>query len=132
MTNVRTNMFIASWLCIILASGLVFTGAMGLVVGAPIGLAGAILLLFAIARVDEPTPMSEKAIGEWAPEGVEMPEGVGGSVMFRVDTTLDDPIKTSILCGNCGEVTWKDGKRPSNFTCPACETELWDHPEEEE
>jgi len=131
MSNVRTNMFIASWICIILASGLVFTGAMGVAVGAPIGLAGAALLLFAIGRVDEPTPMSEKAIDEWAPEGMEMPEGTGGSVMFRVDTTLDDPIKTSILCGSCGEVTWQDGKRPPHFTCPACDTELWDHPEEE-
>ena len=30
-----------------------------------------------------------------------------GRPMFRIDTTLDDPIRTSILCGRCAEITWK-------------------------
>ena len=42
------------------------------------------------------------------------------------------PIRTSVLCGSCGELTWLDGKRPSRFTCAECDTELWNHPDEEE
>ena len=90
------------------------------------------MFLLAFVRVEEPKPMSEKEIQDWIPEVGKLPEGAEGSVMYRVDTTLDDPIRTSVLCGRCGELTWTDGKRPRKFSCPNCDTLLWDKPEEEE
>jgi transposase len=50
--------------------------------------------------------------------------------MFRIDTTLDEPIRTSILCGRCANIEWVEGKKPKNFTCPSCGTELWVSEEE--
>ena len=52
-----------------------------------------------------------------------------GRFMFRVDVTLDDPIRSSILCGACGHVHVQDGSKPSSFTCPNCSVALW-HEEE--
>jgi len=116
----------------ILSSGIIFANPAYIAIGAPIGLAGAIMFLLAFVRVEEPKPMSEKEIQDWIPEVGKLPEGAEGSVMYRVDTTLDDPIRTSVLCGRCGELTWTDGKRPRKFSCPNCDTLLWDKPEEEE
>lgn len=130
--NVRANLFIASWLCLIIASGVVFANPSYIAVGAPIGLAGAVMFLLAFSRVEEPKPMSEKEIREWTPEAGELPEGAEGSVMYRIDTTLDEPIRTSVLCGKCGELTWVDGQRPQTFICDGCDTMLWDKPEDEE
>ena len=33
--------------------------------------------------------------------------------MYRVDVTIDEPKKTTILCGPCGVVTELDGDRPT-------------------
>ncbi len=94
-------------------------------------IAGSVLFVAALARIDEPRSMSEKQIREWLPDSGVLPEGAEGSIMYRVDTTLDEPIKTSILCGGCGEMTMKDGARPQTFICPGCDKMLWDEPEEE-
>ena len=50
--------------------------------------------------------------------------------MFRIDTTLDEPIRTSILCGRCAEITWIEGRKPKTFTCPSCGIDLWKSEEE--
>jgi len=60
---------------------------------------GSLMLVWAISMKEEPRGMSEHDISEWAPEAETMNPGAGGSVMYRVDTTLDDPVRTSILCG---------------------------------
>ena len=130
--NIRNNLFIASWLCILLSSGIIFADPAYIAIGAPIGLAGAVMFLLAFVRVEEPKPMSEKDIRDWIPEVGELPDGAEGSVMYRIDTTLDDPIRTSVLCGKCGELTWADGKRPLTFICPNCQTLLWEKTEDEE
>ncbi|RZD52011.1 MAG: hypothetical protein CXT67_07320 [Methanobacteriota archaeon] len=125
-------MFIAAWLCMILASGVIFASPAYIAIGAPIGLAGAVLFMLAFARVEEPKPMSKKDIREWSPDVGELPKGAEGSIMYRIDTTLDEPVRTSVLCGKCGELTWTEGKRPQIFTCPGCDTLLWDKPEDDE
>ena len=76
--------------------------------------------------------MSKKDIRNWSPDVGELPKGAEGSIMYRIDTTLDEPVRTSVLCGKCGELTWSDGKRPQIFTCPGCDTLLWDNPEDDE
>ncbi|MBT5593252.1 MAG: hypothetical protein HOJ55_05330, partial [Euryarchaeota archaeon] len=51
-------------------------------------------------------------------------------IMYRVDVTIDEPKKTTILCGPCGTVTEIDGDRPSEFTCPSCNRQLYVNEEE--
>ncbi len=130
--NTRANLFIASWLCLFTASGVVFANPSYIAVGAPIGLAGAVMFLLAYSRVEEPRPMSEKDIQEWEPDAGELPQGAEGSIMYRIDTTLDEPIRTSVLCGKCGQVSWVDGARPQTFICGGCDTMLWDKPEDDD
>ena len=64
----------------------------------------------------------------WAHHGCMEEEAIIGQE-YRVDVTLDEPIRTSILCGVCGHVEVLDGSRPSAFTCPSCSTSLWDEEE---
>ena len=53
-----------------------------------------------------------------------------GRVMYRVDVTLDEPIRSTIVCGPCGNVVVQDGPRPPTFTCPKCSVMLWELEEE--
>jgi hypothetical protein len=64
----------------------------------------------------------------WAPERATMPDA--GRVMYRVDSTLDEPIRTSVLCGRCANLEWIDGLKPTIFQCPGCKTILWNSEEE--
>ena len=131
MQHLRTNLFIASWTLILLAAGISvgLPGASGLAIAAPMGIVGSLMLIWAISIRDEPKGMSEKEISKWTPEADPLPPGAGGSVMFRVDTTLDDPIRTSILCGSCGHLEWMDGRKPPTYTCAGCGLELWEEEE---
>jgi transposase len=52
-----------------------------------------------------------------------MPEA--GRVMYRVDTTIDEPITTSILCGACAHIEVVKGKKPQTYTCVSCQKFLW-------
>ena len=69
-----------------------------------------------------------RAHDSWTPDASLMSDA--GRPMFRIDTTLEEPIRTSILCGRCSNIDWVEGKKPSQFTCPSCGIELW-HSEEE-
>ncbi len=131
MQHLRNNIFIASWTLILLAAGVSvgLPGASGLAIAAPAGIAGSLMLVWAISMKEEPKGMSEKDISKWTPETDPLPPGAGGSVMYRVDTTLDDPIRTSILCGSCGQLEWIDGRKPSVYACPGCGQELWEEEE---
>jgi hypothetical protein len=129
--HLRTNLFIATWTLIVLAAGssVGLPGASGLAIAAPLGIAGSLMLIWAISMRGEPKGMSDKDISKWTPEADPLPPGAGGSVMFRVDTTLDEPIRTSVLCGSCGHLEWNDGRKPLTFTCPGCGLELWEEEE---
>ena len=132
--HLRSNLFIAAWICIIVSSGMIMGGgdAVSIIVGAPLAIGGACLFLLALTTSNPEAKVNEEDIRDWTPDESVLPESKGGQVMYRVDTTLDEPIRTSVLCGSCGELTWLDGRSPSRFTCAECDTELWDHPDEEE
>ena len=68
--------------------------------------------------------LSPEAVAAWAPEGELLPDA--GRFMYRVDVTLDEPIRSSILCGPCGHITLRDGSKPSAFSCPKCDRLLWE------
>ncbi len=98
----------------------------GLLVGTPLLIAGFPLLLVALSRGRQAS--EEKADPNWSPSPESLPDA--GRVMYRVDTSLDEPIRTSILCGACGEVGWADGKKPLRYICAGCGILLWNEEEE--
>lgn len=132
VNHLRTNLFIAAWALILFAVAITvgLPGPGGLTIAAPSGIIGCLMLIWAIGMREEPKPMSDTEIARWAPDAEVLSPGAGGSVMYRVDTTLDTPIRTSILCGSCGHLEWLDGKKPSSYSCVACGRWLWDQEEE--
>ena len=131
MQHLRNNLFIASWTLILLAAGISvgLPGASGLAIAAPAGIVGSLMLVWAISMKEEPKGMSERDLSEWSPDAEILAPGAGGSVLYRVATTLDVPIRTSILCGACGNLEWIDGKKPAEYVCPGCGQELWEEEE---
>ena len=67
MQYLRTNLFIASWTLILLAAGISvgLPGASGLAIAAPLGIAGSLMLIWAISMREEPKGMSDKEISKW-------------------------------------------------------------------
>ena len=128
--HVKINIIISGWVCIILGSVLLFSsGESSLVLSfaAPISVLGLILLILGLMYKDEAS-IDPQEILSWEPDKTEMPDS--GRVMYRVDTTLIEPIRTSILCGKCGNIYWNEGIKPKSFDCPDCLITLW-HEEEE-
>tara|TARA_B100000900_G_scaffold49843_1_gene36847 strand:- start:8054 stop:8476 length:423 start_codon:yes stop_codon:yes gene_type:complete len=128
--HVKLNIIISGWICIILGSILIFSsGESSIVVSfaAPISVLGLILLILGLMYKDE-ISIDHQEILSWEPDKTEMPDS--GRVMYRVDTTLIEPIRTSILCGKCGNIYWNEGPKPKSFDCPDCLITLW-HEEEE-
>ena len=121
----KLNTVIAAWACILLGAGIVFGTAgntFAIAIGAPLSIAGVALLLFGLGMADE-SSVDPDELAAWAPDAVKMPDA--GRAMYRVDTSLDPPIKTSILCGRCGHLEWVDGRKPAFYSCVECKTELW-------
>ena len=67
-------------------------------------------------------------VAAWEPDSTKMPDA--GRVMYRIDTTLEPPIRTSVLCGRCGNLDWLDGTKPKIHSCNSCSTLLWESEEE--
>ena len=128
VSNRQLNTIISAWLCIAIGSGLTLsdgsTFSLGLSV--PLSIGGVILLVVGIAMGNDAEKFSLNE--EWEPSAIELRDA--GRPMFRVDTTLDEPIRTSILCGRCAKITWKEGRKPKTFTCPYCGVDLWKSEEE--
>jgi hypothetical protein len=127
---IKINIVISGWLCILLGSGLLFTSGgstLVLSLAGPIAVLGLILLIAGLLYKDGEN-IDPKVIAAWEPEHSKMPES--GRIMYRVDTTLIEPIKTSILCGKCANLYWIEGTKPKSFDCPECLVTLW-HQEEE-
>lgn len=122
------NILISGWACTLIGTGILFTmpEPTGLLVGTPLLIAGFPLLLVALSRGRQAS--EEKADPNWSPSPGSLPDA--GRVMYRVDTSLDEPIRTSILCGACGKVEWVDGKKPLRYICRGCEILLWNEEEE--
>ena len=111
----KLNLVIAAWTCILLGAGIVFGTAgdtFAIAIGAPLSIAGVGLLIFGLGMPDE-SSVDPEELAAWAPDAVKMPDA--GRAMYRVDTSLDPPIKTSILCGRCGHLEWVNGKKPSFY-----------------
>ena len=126
----KINIVISGWLCILLGTGLLFTSSQSTLVislAAPVAVIGLMLLLAGLLYKDE-EDIDPQKIAEWEPDQSKMPES--GRIMYRVDTTLIEPIKTSILCGKCASLYWVEGRKPKSFDCPECLVTLW-HQEEE-
>ena len=91
-----------------------------------VGLFGIVFFIVGMS-MNRQIGLSPEAIAGWQPEGETLRDA--GRFMYRVDVTLDEPIRSSILCGACGHVHVQDGSKPSSFTCPNCDVQLWEEEE---
>ena len=126
----KLNIVISGWLCILLGSLLLFSSgesSLILSIAAPISVLGLVLLILGLMYKDENSVNSEEILS-WEPDKTQMPES--GRVMYRIDTTLIEPIRTSILCGKCDNIYWEEGVKPKSFDCPDCLITLWYEEEE--
>ena len=105
--HMKLNIVISGWLCLLFGSILMFTsGASTLVLSlaAPIAVLGLVLLIAGLLYKGEEN-IDPKKIAAWEPDHSKMPDS--GRIMYRVDTTLIEPIRTSILCGKCANLFWE-------------------------
>ena len=126
----KVNTVLAAWTCLILGGGIALASDASeftLATAVPLVVAGALLLMIGLGMEDEGS-LDPDSVADWEPDSTKMPDA--GRVMFRVDTTLDSPIRTSILCGRCGKVDWVEGRKPKTHTCSECDTLLWESEEE--
>ncbi len=124
--NSRVNLAISGWMCIVIGSGIILSSgpsSMTLAIAAPISISGVGLLVVAIGMSDE-NEVNQEEIHAWMPDTDFLPDA--GGPMFRVDTTLISPLKTSILCGRCGNIEILNGPKPSKYFCNECEIILWE------
>ena len=121
----RENLILSGMICI--ASGAFLTVGGILSMGAVIGISGVLLFLIGMSTSSQRT-MSEQDIAAWTPSAEQLPDA--NRIMYRVDVTIDEPKKTTILCGPCGTITEVDGDRPTSFACPACNILLYKDEEE--
>lgn len=124
MKNVRENFLISSLVCI--TAGAFFTVAGIMSIAGTVGISGVVLFILGMTMSPQ-QGMSKKEIEEWVPDSSQMPDA--GRFMYRVDVTIDEPKKCTVMCGPCGHVELLDGERPPQFTCPACSKNLWDEEE---
>ena len=124
MQNAKENFLIAALICIVTGGFLSVGGLYAM--GGTIGISGIVLFLVGMTMTSQRS-MTAEEIERWQPSAEKMPDA--GRVMFRVDVTLDEPIRSTILCGPCGHVSAVDGSKPVAFQCPKCERTLWDEEE---
>ena len=134
MQYLRTNFIFSGWICLILGTGIVFSDLDGMlsVIGTTMSVAGLTLILLGISSKQQ--AMTPNQISTWKPSKDDLDDPLASNfenkkIKFRIDTTLDEPIKTSILCGNCSEITIVENSKPKSFKCPKCKLELWDEEE---
>jgi hypothetical protein len=95
--------------------------------GVIIGISGVFLFVIGMGTSSNQS-LDPAEIAAWKPSAEQLPDA--NRIMYRVDVTIDEPKKTTILCGPCGSVTELDGDRPSEFTCPSCNIKLYEDEEE--
>ncbi|RJU99833.1 MAG: hypothetical protein DWC10_01315 [Candidatus Poseidoniales archaeon] len=120
----RENFLITGAVCIVFGAAMSVAnlGPMAMTVG----LFGIVFFITGMS-LGRQTGLSPEVIAGWIPDEEMLPDA--GRFMFRVDVTLDEPIRSSILCGPCGHVTVQDGAKPPSFVCPKCGRQLWDEEE---
>ncbi len=123
--NVRENLILSGMICIAFGAFLSVGGVLSM--GAVIGVSGVLLFVIGMSTPSQRT-MNEEDIAAWKPSAEQLPDA--NRIMYRVDVTIDEPNKKTILCGPCGVVNELDGDRPTSFTCPECNTFLYEDDEE--
>ena len=124
------NVYISSFLCIIIGTILFFNSKSILWSSASVTIfiAGIILIIIGISlQIYNITDI--KNIDRWTPDPNFLPDA--GGPIYRIDTTLVHPIRTSILCGKCKHIEWIDGSKPTSYSCIKCGILLWHNDEEE-
>ena len=104
MRNVRENFLISG--IVLIVSGAILSISVNILMGA-------------ISSMG----LSAEGVAAWQPSLERLPDA--GRFMYRVDVTLDEPIKSTILCGPCGHLETVDGSKPKSFTCSNCGAILW-------
>ena len=122
--NGKENFLIGGLICIVTGAFLTVGGVYAM--GATIGVGGLVLFVVGMSMTTQRV-MTPEEIENWTPAAEQLPDA--GRVMYRVDVTLDEPKRCTVLCGPCGKVTLMDGERPSRFTCPQCDINLWNEEE---
>lgn len=125
-SNNRANLAVSGWACIVLGSGVILSSgatAVTLAIAAPVAISGIALLMAAIG-MDHEDEVSEEEIHAWAPGDDLLPDA--GGPMYRTDTTLIPPVRTSVLCGRCGNLEMLEGHRPPRYRCQECNIDLWE------
>jgi len=125
MKNRRENFLICG--IVLIVFGALFSLAVNIGMGGVVGLSG-IICFFIGMSVPSDMGLSPQAVAEWTPSMERLPDA--GRFMYRVDVTMDEPIKSTILCGPCGNLETVLGPRPAEYTCPACSKTLWSSEEE--
>ena len=120
MQGARENFLVSGVICIV--AGGFFSGAGIYSMGATIGVAGIVLFIVGMSIKTE-IGMSAQEVEQWLPSAEMLPEA--GKVMYRVDVTLGEPKKCSILCGACSHIHIQDGERPETYSCVNCGKFLW-------
>ncbi len=120
MRNKRENFLITGFICLVFGA-MIFFGVNN-AAGGILGLTGIALFLIGMSTATT-MEMSAEEVSAWLPSAEKMNEA--GKVMYRIDTTLDEPIHTSILCGACSHIEVVEGKKPTFWACPNCSLQLW-------
>ena len=120
----RENFLITGFFCILFGASMSVAGLGPMAM--TVGLFGVVFFLVGMS-LGRQTGLSPEAVAQWQPDAEKLADA--GRFMYRVDVTLDEPVRTSVLCGVCGHVEVLNGPRPTGFTCPACGTRLWDEEE---
>ena len=124
MKNRRENFLL--WNSIDCIRSIIFSGV-NIAMGGVVGISGIICFIIGMS-IPSQMGMSPEAVSDWKPSMERLPDA--GRFMYRVDVTMDEPIKSTILCGPCGNLETIDGPRPSEYICPACSKLLWSNEEE--
>ena len=125
MKNRRENFLISGIVLIVL--GAMFSIAVNIGMGAAAGMGGILCFIIGMSTPSD-MRMSPEAIAAWTPSMERLPDA--GRFMYRVDVTMDEPFRSTILCGPCGNLETVDGQRPDEYSCPSCGRQLWVNEEE--
>ena len=119
----RENFLITGFVCILFGASMSVAGLGPMAI--TVGLFGVVFFLVGMS-LGRQTGLSPEAIANWQPTASDSPRPAGSCSR---GCSLDDPIRTSVLCGSCGHVQVEDGHRPASYTCPSCGLQLWDEEE---
>ena len=125
MKNRRENFLICG--IVLIVFGALFSLGVNIAMGGVVGISGILCFIVGMS-IPSKLELSPEAISEWKPSIERLPDA--GRFMYRVDVTMDEPIKSTILCGPCGHLETIDGPRPKKYNCINCNRAFWIDEEE--